>query len=545
MPIAPLNLSIGNPIIVSDGDVWAGTVTTNGQISDYRLFYKFTNTDTRSIAHIESPNFEGAPTAPTAPKITNNTTIASTAFVQLHVSDINTALNLKASLASPALTGTPTTPTAATTVENTQIASTGYVKNKIDNILTSYDTSLAVNNKIQALSNTLTPTIATAQQTADEALERSGLPPGVVAYFAANNVPLGWLKANGGLVLKAQYESLFNVIGYSYGGGGDFFALPDLRGEFIRSLDDGRGIDPFRTLGSAQTAQIKKHKHVGPYSETYSSPFGSTDNRGYQGSGRTDSDNFLYHTNDGSDFDGVVNPAGVIGDETRPRNVAMLACIKAFGVPDSVDAISLSNAINEVNQRVRKAGDTMTGALTLSGAPTLALHAATKQYVDSTVAAIQLLKGDKGDQGDQGDKGDEGPPGPAGSTISNVYTLCAGVGDAAVKQMNVILSPGTWQLVCEATFGIGDPGNYDFANTADAYIPFNSVIPSMPYVRAIAEVRLYRYGGRGFGRLVYGNSMGVAQLIIANQLSVPLTLGEPVINGGGVYARKATLTKIS
>lgn len=49
-------------------------------------------------------------------------------------------------------------------------------------------------------------------------------------------------------------------------------------------------------------------------------------------------------------------------------------------------ATSITTAISE---KVAKSGDTMTGALVLSGAPTLDLHAATKQYVDSSIAATK------------------------------------------------------------------------------------------------------------------------------------------------------------
>ena len=79
-----------------------------------------------------SPTLTGTPTAPTPAQSNNGTQIATTAFTQLLVSAINTALTsalaLKAPLASPALTGAPTAPTAAQTVNNTQVATTAYVK---------------------------------------------------------------------------------------------------------------------------------------------------------------------------------------------------------------------------------------------------------------------------------------------------------------------------------------------------------------------------------------------------------------------------------
>jgi hypothetical protein len=74
---------------------------------------------------------------------------------------------------------------------------------------------------------------------------------------------------------------------------------------------------------------------------------------------------------------------------TRPRNVAMMACIKAFGDIDNPDLINATAVLENINNKVDKRGDTMTGRLTLSADPTSALHAATKQYVD-VVASNQF-----------------------------------------------------------------------------------------------------------------------------------------------------------
>jgi len=73
-----------------------------------------------SLAPEASPALTGTPTAPTAVKATNDTTIATTAFVKDVVSDY-------APLASPALTGNPTAPTAATSDNDTTIATTAHV----------------------------------------------------------------------------------------------------------------------------------------------------------------------------------------------------------------------------------------------------------------------------------------------------------------------------------------------------------------------------------------------------------------------------------
>lgn len=87
---------------------------------------------------------------------------------------------------------------------------------------------------------------------------------GEVAFFARNTAPTGYLKANGAAVSRTAYATLFAAIGTTFGAGdgSTTFNLPDLRGEFIRGWDDGRGVDSGRAFGSYQTDEIKSHKHT-------------------------------------------------------------------------------------------------------------------------------------------------------------------------------------------------------------------------------------------------------------------------------------------
>ena len=52
-------------------------------------------------------------------------------------------------------------------------------------------------------------------------------PIGAKIDYSGNEVPEGYLKADGSLVKKADYPELFDIIGYTYGGSGDEFKLPD------------------------------------------------------------------------------------------------------------------------------------------------------------------------------------------------------------------------------------------------------------------------------------------------------------------------------
>ncbi|MCO8043458.1 phage tail protein [Acinetobacter bohemicus] len=168
---------------------------------------------------------------------------------------------------------------------------------------------------------------------ADEA-KFNDCPPGTVIMLAAKNIPTGYrlLKCNGAAYSRTAYADLFAAIGTYYGAGDgvNTFNVPDARGEFPRFADDGRGIDAGRVVGSKQTQQVLKHKHLSFGEATGGWIFGNSSNRGYMGTkGGLDWDNYLYFTNDGTEYlDQNPNPAGTVGNENRPRNIALLACIR-------------------------------------------------------------------------------------------------------------------------------------------------------------------------------------------------------------------------
>lgn len=87
------------------------------------------------------------------------------------------------------------------------------------------------------------------------------MPAGAISYFAMPNPPTGWLVADGSPVPRDQYKDLFAVIGTFYGAGDGktTFNIPDIRGEFIRSWDAGRGVDKNRMFGSWQTGTPISH----------------------------------------------------------------------------------------------------------------------------------------------------------------------------------------------------------------------------------------------------------------------------------------------
>lgn len=159
---------------------------------------------------------------------------------------------------------------------------------------------------------------------------------GEVAFFARTTPPSGWLKANGAAVSRTTYAALFAAIGTTFGAGDGrtTFNLPDLRGEFLRGLDDGRNIDRGRRLGTAQGDAIRNitgkldGSAMGSGNQVLegkmiaSGAIGTT----YQQRQWSGDQGGLGEQSVSFDFDAsrVVPTAS----ENRPRNVALLACIK-------------------------------------------------------------------------------------------------------------------------------------------------------------------------------------------------------------------------
>ena len=149
----------------------------------------------------------------------------------------------------------------------------------------------------------------------------AAMPAGAVIFVAMDTAPSGYLKANGAAVSRTTYSDLFAAIGTTFGvgDGSTTFALPDMRGEFPRGWDDGRDVDSGRVFGSAQSDQVIEHIHrVG----TATAALGPDANRMPANATLTGG---VYATSGVRD---ASNTAFIGGTETRPRNIALLACIK-------------------------------------------------------------------------------------------------------------------------------------------------------------------------------------------------------------------------
>lgn len=349
------------------------TAATTASVSN-RVFWRTNNngawTAWREFGGLDSPAFTGNPTAPTPAVGDNDTSIATTAFVQaalaafgvgtaqaptstdasaitvsgmyrmpytasnipigtsgvliqenydsssfsqLFVSTAGTSPRMFARskfstgdwtawrevgfLDSPAFTGTPTAPTAARGTTSTQLATAAFVQ------------------------------------------DAAGTRTGEVVLFPVSSPPAGFLKANGAAVSRTTYAALFAVIGTTFGtgDGSSTFNLPDLRGEFLRGWDDGRGVDSSRTLGSVQASQNLSHNHTATTSTAGAHQHTLTlrQDRAPAGDGNAVFGDEAYYSPDATlgtstagDHIHTVTVASSGGNEARPRNVALLACIK-------------------------------------------------------------------------------------------------------------------------------------------------------------------------------------------------------------------------
>jgi len=165
----------------------------------------------------------------------------------------------------------------------------------------------------------------------------TSVPNGILAqvvYFATPTAPEGWLICDGAAISRATYSALFSAIGtlYGTGDGVNTFNLPDLRGEFIRGWDGGRGVDVGRTFASRQASAVAPHTH--DFTDVYGS---NDDGSGPNFLDRNGNpivyvlDDTYYAPDEDGDHTAVTfdnRTAANDGTETRPRNVALLPCIK-------------------------------------------------------------------------------------------------------------------------------------------------------------------------------------------------------------------------
>ncbi|EJF1650630.1 phage tail protein [Escherichia coli] len=250
---------------------------------------------------------------------------------------------------NPTFTGEPKAPTPAAGNNTTRIATTAFVQAAITALINGAPDTLDTLKEIAAAINNdpkFSATINNAlsgKQPLDETLthlsgkdvagllaylglgEGSALPVGVPVPWPSATPPTGWLKCNGAAFSAEEYPELAKAYPTN--------KLPDLRGEFIRGWDDGRGIDARRALLSLQAGMLEKHRHIVVANDGYDTKdewkLATIFKKTYkQGRG-------LDATNTGGSLipSPTLHSRGSIGNtggsETRPRNIAFNFIVRA------------------------------------------------------------------------------------------------------------------------------------------------------------------------------------------------------------------------
>ena len=167
-----------------------------------------------------------------------------------------------------------------------------------------------------------------------------GLPIGAyLSYPSQKTIPAGFLIADGRSLKKSEYAELFTVIGYTYGGSGDNFNLPNFAdGKFMRSIGGNAA-----ALGQVQQDEIKSHSHgigqqpgVGQSNNGGSGPFAGSNNH--------------------------IQSGATGGNETRPYNMAVVVLIKAKEVKEpNANQIDKSIYATEAKAGITKLKNGITG----------------------------------------------------------------------------------------------------------------------------------------------------------------------------------------
>jgi len=172
-------------------------------------------------------------------------------------------------------------------------------------------------------------------------ISSTSVPSGMIVMWGASTAPTGFLECDGSSLNTTTYANLYSAIGYTFGGSGSSFNLPDFRGYFPRGWAHSGSVDSGRTLGTTQAANLSAHTHTASVTDPghkHNSNVGYSD-KGGSGNGECYSDN-----TGGSTINGYANPGGGTstattgitvtnastgtGTDNRPINLAIMFIIK-------------------------------------------------------------------------------------------------------------------------------------------------------------------------------------------------------------------------
>ncbi|MGX1185009.1 phage-related tail fiber protein [Pseudomonas sp. F-14 TE3623] len=193
--------------------------------------------------------------------------------------------------------------------------------------------------------------------------QASALPVGASVWFPVNKVPPGFLEIDGSVKSIAAYPDLAAFLGTDFNKGDEGagnFRLPESRAEFLRGWDHGRGVDAGRAIGSYQLDALQNitgtigdmPRGIGGTNAFGSGAFTSVVS---SNGGSADGSAISY-----ADFTFDASRVVRTSTETRPRNLAVMWCIKAWNAPinqgniDIAALVTLAAQATEINQGTAK-----------------------------------------------------------------------------------------------------------------------------------------------------------------------------------------------
>jgi phage-related tail fiber protein len=193
--------------------------------------------------------------------------------------------------------------------------------------------------------------------------QASALPVGSMIGFHVDKVAPGFLELDGSVKSTTAYPDLATVLGGAFNKGDEGagnFRLPESRGEFLRGWDHGRGVDAGRVVGSGQMSQNLRHAHAEVVTNSSVADLAQF----VAGSklAAPTLTQILYNDTNATDNFTVIpaDHAASGGAEARPRNVAVMWCIKAWNAPinqgniDIAALAPLAAQATEINQGTAK-----------------------------------------------------------------------------------------------------------------------------------------------------------------------------------------------
>jgi microcystin-dependent protein len=196
--------------------------------------------------------------------------------------------------------------------------------------------------------------------------------------FPTGIVPPGFLELDGSVQSIATYPDLAAYLGTTYNKGDEGagnFRLPESRGEFLRGWDHGRGADAGRAVGSWQ----KGSEHIFDTGtsvanvadrNSVTSPVTALSNMGYDTVSASDYPGAEYTVSTPNTNAPVSNNDQTAFGATRPRNLAVMWCIKAWNAPvnqGNIDIAALSALAQQATETNQGTAKIATQAFTDSG----------------------------------------------------------------------------------------------------------------------------------------------------------------------------------